>query len=542
MPTPDLTRDIIAFMDSLPWFHGASWATWRSILRVLFALPMDEADLEAFQRLTGRATPPAEQVGEAWLLLGRRSGKTVVSALVAVFLATLRDYTGILAPGEQGVVMCIAPDRRQGRVLLRYIMGMLDRVPALACLVVRRTQDAVHLSNGIVIEVHTASYRALRGYTVIAGIVDEVCFLRDETSANPDVEILNALRPAMSTVPGALLLCISSPYSRRGAAWEAWRAHWGHDGDPVLVVNADTRTMNPTVPEATIRAAYEADEVVAAAEYGAEFRRDIDAFVSREAVEACVVAERRELAPVRGMRYVAFTDMSGAGADSFTLAVAHREGEDAVLDLVREVRPPLSPEAVIADFAATLADYGVATVTGDRYAGEFPREHFRKRGITYALADRPKSDLYRDVLPAINSGRVQLLDNARLVAQWCGLERRTARSGKDSIDHGPRGHDDVANAVAGALLLALSAKPRVRAVWGSTLPELAAGEAPVRGITWGSPARPAPAEVDGETLTYERDPASGKMVRRLIPHNPDTVGRRLWGHDRADEVLRRLGQ
>jgi hypothetical protein len=78
---------------------------------------------------------------------------------------------------------------------------------------------------------------------------------------------------------------------------------------------------------------------------------------------------------------------------------------------------------------------------------------FRKQSITYLPADRPKSDLYRDVLPLLNSRRAALLDEPRLVAQLVGLERRTARGGRDSIDHAPGGHDDVANAVAGALVL-----------------------------------------------------------------------------------------
>jgi hypothetical protein len=60
------------------------------------------------------------------------------------------------------------------------------------------------------------------------------------------------------------------------------------------------------------------------------------------------------------------------------------------------------------------------------------------------------------LLPLINSRATDLLDSERLVAQLVGLERRTARSGKDSIDHPPQFHDDVANAVAGALVLASS--------------------------------------------------------------------------------------
>ena len=97
---------------------------------------------------------------------------------------------------------------------------------------------------------------------------------------------------------------------------------------------------------------------------------------------------------------------------------------------------------------------------GDRYAGEFPREQFRKRGIYYAVAGAPKSDLYRDLLPLLNSGRIVLPKSDRLISQLCGLERRTSRAGKDSIDHMAGQHDDLANAVAGAADLVSLAERR----------------------------------------------------------------------------------
>ena len=78
-----------------------------------------------------------------------------------------------------------------------------------------------------------------------------------------------------------------------------------------------------------------------------------------------------------------------------------------------------------------------------------PRQQFRKLGISYEPAAKPKSDLYRDLLPAINSRRIDLLDHPRLVNQLVSLERRTARGGRDSIDHAPGAHDDIANVVAG---------------------------------------------------------------------------------------------
>lgn len=161
------------------------------------------------------------------------------------------------------------------------------------------------------------------------------------------------------------------------------------------------------------------------------------------------------------MKYVAFTDPAGgSGGDSFTLAIAHAERRGDlvvfVLDLLREKKPPFSPEVTVAEFAEVLKAYRCTRVTGDRYAGEWPREQFRKHGVEYAISELAKSELYRELLPLINSGRVELLDQPRLLAQLAGLERRTGRGGRDSIDHppGPNSHDDAANSCAGALVLA----------------------------------------------------------------------------------------
>jgi hypothetical protein len=255
----------------------------------------------------------------------------------------------------------------------------------------------------------------------------------------------------MATIPNALLLCASSPYARRGALWEAHKRHFGKDGDPILVWQADTRTMNPTVPQRVIEDAMERDPASAVAEYGAQFRTDVEALLTRDAVEACITIDVRERPRMAGVKYAAFVDPSGGSADSMTLAIAHRDRSTAVLDAVRERRPPFSPEDVVAEFSALLKTYGIRKVVGDRYAGEWPRERFRVHGVTYEPAAKPKSDLYRDLFPAINSRSVDLLDLGRLINQLVGLERRTARSGRDSIDHAPGGHDDIANAVAGVL-------------------------------------------------------------------------------------------
>lgn len=452
------------------WFKGESWKAWRAFLAALFGLPMTDEAAGIYSQHTGRTMAPTTAAREGWVCAGRRGGKSRVAALVAVYLAAFRDYRDKLAPGEVGTLAVIAADRRQARVVMRYIRAFLE-VPMLRQMVASETKESIELNNRVVIEVHTASFRTTRGYTLVGVIADEIAFWNtDDNAADPDREILNGLRPGLSTT-GGLLLAISSPYARKGELWRAYREHFGKDGDPVLVWQADTRSMNPAVDQQVIADAYQQDEASAAAEYGAQFRRDIESFVSREAVDGCVIPDRRELPPMSGITYHAFVDPSGGSADSMTLAIAHRErrnvarvergayvdergGKDTiVLDAIRERKPPFSPEEVTFEFAELVKRYGCPGVTGDRYGGEWCREPFRRRGIEYHLAEKVRSDLYRDLLPLLNSGQVELLDHAKLTGQLCSLERRTARSGKDSIDHAPGGHDDIINAAAGAIQL-----------------------------------------------------------------------------------------
>jgi hypothetical protein len=191
----------------------------------------------------------------------------------------------------------------------------------LARMIERETADSFDLTNRITIEIQAASFRSTRGYTLIAALCDELAFWRSDESANPDKEIRAALRPAMATIPGAMLLCASSPYARRGALWEAYRRHFGKDS-PVLVWKAPTRTMNPSVPQSVIDAAMEANPASAAAEYRDEFRTDVESFISREVVDAAVILGRFELPRIQGCNYVAFVDPSGGSSDSMTLAIA----------------------------------------------------------------------------------------------------------------------------------------------------------------------------------------------------------------------------
>jgi hypothetical protein len=387
-------------------------------------------------------------------LTGRRSGKSFIAALVAVFLVCFKDYTPILSPGERAMILVIAADRSQAQIIFRYIKAFLDANRMMRKLVESERAESIDLANRVTIQVATCSYRSIRGFTTAAVLCDEIGFWRSEVdAASPANEVLRAVRPSLATIPGSLLLCISSPWARTGPLYETYNRHHGKDDSDVLVWNADTPTMNPTIRQSIIDRDMELDPEMALCEWGAEFRSDLESFLSTESIEAAVVQGRYELPPIYGTRYTAFVDPSGGRRDAATLAVAHKDGDRVILDVARRWKSPHDPASVVQEMVNVLRSYGVSRVTGDRYAGEWPRQEFRKLNIHYDVADKDKSGLYIDFLPLVLSQRVELLDNRHLVAELRQLERRARSAGRDLVDHPPRGSDDVSNAVAGCCVL-----------------------------------------------------------------------------------------
>jgi len=120
--------------------EAGTWAAWEAFLAAFFADSMTEAQLALYRAHTGRQRAPETAAREAWVIVGRRGGKSLIAALVAVFCACFRDYTKHLAPGERATVAVIAADRPQARVvkkggkttlLLHMVRAILDGRPFL---------------------------------------------------------------------------------------------------------------------------------------------------------------------------------------------------------------------------------------------------------------------------------------------------------------------------------------------------------------------------------------------------------------------------
>lgn len=458
-------------------FSGPTWATWRIIARLIDgdAACLTTAEKALALELTGRTVLPTVAPREVYVGAGRRGGKSRFGALVATWLAAA-EYPQ-LSTGETAIVAHIAPDKRQAEIDLSYARGIVKDSPLLRAELIGDTADGLEFEHRTRLEVATASFRTVRGRTLAGAVVDESAFLRSDDSALPDVELVRALRPALLTLRG-LLLVISSPHRKVGLLYGAHRKFFGNDKETRgLYIQAATRDLNPGIDEQDIAEAMADDPAAAQSEYLGYFRADLAGFLDDATVDAAIVPGRRALPRSLKFKHVAFADPSGGRGDAFTLAIAHAEPPPAgdkrpgrvVLDALHATAPPFDPETVVATYTETLKSYGLREVAGDAYAGEWVSSMFQKYGTTYKPSELTRSEIYLECLPLFSQGRIELLDLPVLRTQLLLLERRTRAGGRDSVDH-PRGaHDDHANAAAGALRLAAPAK--VGRSWFDSDPE-----------------------------------------------------------------------
>ena len=361
-------------------------------------------------------------------------------------------------PGEQGAIVCLSPTQQQAKLVLEYCRGFLRASRTLAREIESETASEIRLRNNVTISVNAASFRNLRGRTILACVYDKSAFWRSDeevASSNPDVEIHRAVAPALAA-SGGRLIAISSPYRKVGLLHQKHRAFFGVASDRVLVIQGESRAFNPLLDPATIEAAYAEDPEAAASEWGGLWRSDLTGFLDDELVDRAVdLGRARELPPMKGRLYSCFVDPSGGRADFYCIAIGHRDGARFVLDVCRGAKPPFNPAEVTSEYARLAEDYGIGRVVGDNYAAEWVAQAWRDAGMSYERSELTANQLAIESLPSFARGSISLPDHPTLVRELKGLERRTHRSGKDVVSQPPALHDDHANSVFGCLRMAV---------------------------------------------------------------------------------------
>jgi hypothetical protein len=436
----------------------------KAFLKAIYGLTLNAEEREIYQQATGRSEYASVEQNEATLIAGRRSGKTSkIGATIAMFEA-FRDHH--LSRGESGFVMLIAPTKKQAENTMRYIRAHLRSSPLLRKQVARWSRDEIELSNNVSIVCYPCSYVAVRGMSVICCICDELAFWQhDETAANPEEEVLAALRPAMATFPTAKMIKISTPYRKEGILWRDFQQRGELD---YLVWQLPSQMMNPTLQPSVLEKERKRDEGRYRREYLAEFTDSINAWVVPDVLDPCIVPGRDVLPRIENAIYVVAVDPAFKRND-FALAVLHKTADGPiVIDRVSRwagtKQTPLGYEWVCDQIARIANEYGIREVIGDQYCAAIIQQYFAKLGIIYrefTLSANRRPDLFVNLKHLLVQKKIELLDDPTLLQQLRALEERSESSG--NIDVRPRyGHkDDVAVAVAlAALELAKRRPPR----------------------------------------------------------------------------------
>lgn len=429
----------------------------EAALRAMYGLPLEGEQRELAEQCAGLSWAEGEEYREAAFICGRRSGKSdKLASNVAIYEAFFRDHN--LSAGETGIVLLLAQNMRQAKVVKGYIEGKINRSPVLRRHIVASRAQELELDNGITIAIHPSSFRSVRGLSVVCCICDEIAFWWTEDSyANPDVEVIRAVRPALATFPHGKLLMVSSPYTMTGVLWDAWQ---GREKDnQTLVWHAPTRLMNPTVPDKFLKREQERDPENYRREYEAEFTEAVSSFLPIEMIEQCVVEGRAELPPDKDEHhYVAAVDAAFKG-DTFTLCIAHSDKERGkiVIDLLAgwlgSKEHPLRLSEVVPQIKEMCSRYNVHYLKGDQFGAEPLRDAFEREQITfeeYTFTNQSKADLYATLRTRIMDGAIELLDHPTSVRELRGLEVENLPGGSMRVRHArhARAHDDYADAIA----------------------------------------------------------------------------------------------
>jgi Terminase large subunit, T4likevirus-type, N-terminal len=428
-----------------------TWLTWFAIFKAAFVIPLGPEEREVFNAIAGNRPLPKKRIRELWVCAGRRSGKSRMAALLAVYFSLFQQYR--LSPGERAMVLVLAASMDQAKVVFGYTLAFLQNSEVLRREIESSTTSEIRLKNGIVIAVHSNSFRSVRGRTLCACILDECAFFRSEDSAVSDMETYSAVIPSLLTTNG-ILVGISSPYRRLGLLYTKHKRYFGTDSDDTLFVQGSSLQFNRTLDADAIQAQREADPTAARSEWDGEYRDEISGFLDDALIDRAIDRGRPlELPPKAGIHYRAYVDPSGgaAGGDAYALAIAHKDGGRYVIDVVRGRRGPADPSEITKEYAELCKQYHIHSVVGDAYSAEWCSSAWRREGITYIQSELNASELYIEALPAFTRGLVSIPDHAVLLRELRLLERSPTRMGKEQVTH-PRGvHDDHANVVCAVL-------------------------------------------------------------------------------------------
>ena len=447
----EIKLNIIDFVTRLKLVEpGGPTLGHRTFLKSIYGLELDVDELDFYCRATGSKTYDPREQREITAIIGRRGGKTRLAAQIAVYEA-IRDHK--LPPGERAFILVIAPVLKQAQIAFDYVRKYLNRSPELSQLVVKERKSEIELRNGITIACQPCSQITVRGYSVVCAICDELGFwVHEETAANPEREVIAALRPAMATLTKTKLIKISTPCRKEGILWHDFQER---ESLPYPVWQASSKEMNPTLSDDFLEGAQRENNEHFRREYLAEFTDSLVGWITWEILEPCIVRGCREFPRVSNGTYVAAVDPAFTHSD-FGFAILHRSDNEHI-NVAFAARwtgtrnAPLNLESVSIQINDVLQRFGINSLVGDQHCFPVLRQHFEKAGLFYRefrFGDHSRASIFGNLRQLIAQQKISFVDEPELLRQLRSLDEIRTTNGNIDIRPPSSSKDDMAIAVA----------------------------------------------------------------------------------------------
>ena len=413
------------------------------------------------------------KINHAVWCLGRRSSKSTMAAIAAVYMAFCQEdhFRRKVRKGEKYYVITIANDLKQAKIALDFIRQLIINSP-LEQEIVRETAMEIELTNGCTFQAIPASARASRGKAVAMAIFDECAFGLDGDANRGTRALFDAISPSIAQfAPHSKILELSSPWLADGLFHEHFMQAKSGDFKGMSALKIPTWEINPGLPWGCdfLENARLKDPEAFAVEFGAEFKNNNSSLVAPEIVDIAVNKNRKDSIPQRDLRgtYVLALDPArgGKGRDAYVACIVHYEGERLVVDKfhefeanfeiggkkevnIAEVEYWITEQHRLYDFESIILDQYNSASTIQSLSKSFPISE-----LTWSVSTKMKA--FGKMKELFNSGLIELPNHKEAIKQIKNLGVIYRQSGQWSVTGGKDSAvDDYCFCLAGAILQA----------------------------------------------------------------------------------------
>ena len=403
--------------------------------------------------------------------LGRRSSKSTMAAISAVYMAFCHDdyFKKRIRKGENFYIITVANDLKQAKIALDFIRQLIINSP-LDQEIVRETALEIELSNKCVFQAIPASARASRGKAVAMCIFDECAFGLEGDANRGTKALFDALAPSIAQfAPYSKILELSSPWLTDGTFYTHFKQAESGEFSGMSALQLPTWEVNPSLPFDCefLQNELKKDPDSFWVEYGAQFRKNNSALLDSGIVDVAINKDRTILPPSQSLKgtYVLALDPArgGVGRDDYTACIVHYEGSRLVVDKFHSFDPDFDiggkKEVNIAkvedwikehhriyDFESIVLDQFNSAGTIQSLAKDFPISE-----LAWSVSTKMKA--FSKMKELFNAGLIELYPHKKAIWQIKNLSVIYRQSGQWTVTGGKDSQvDDFAFALAAAIL------------------------------------------------------------------------------------------